>query len=238
VGYGASKGTPPPYLAAAPTAATVLDLLTAAQTWRRSAGVGDNGQLFLAGYSEGGYATMAAHRALQAGASALAAQVLGSTPGAGPYHVGVTLDALLDRVRDDNPLLGNLLSPGLLRYLGSSVRREVRKQLVDALVPDDADVEFQTDFIDYYLADDDAALERCCNVHDWNPQQPVRMYHGRDDTTVPYAASARTLQTMLLRGSSAASLTDCSALPSSHLACVPPYFAFVLGAMAGEARDL
>jgi pimeloyl-ACP methyl ester carboxylesterase len=238
VGYGASRGIPHPYLAAAPTASAVLDLLTAAETWRRRNGVLDNGQLFLAGYSEGGYATMAAHRALQAGSSAMAAALLGSTPGAGPYHVGVTLDVLLDRVRDDNPLLGNLLSPGLLRYLGSSVRREVRKQLVDALVPDDADVEFQTDFIDHYLADDDDALERCCNVHDWNPRTPVRMYHGRDDQTVPYAASLRTLQTMLSRGSSFASLTDCSALPSSHIGCVPPYVQFLLGVLAGDARDL
>lgn len=238
VGYGASKGIPHPYLAAAPTAAAVLDLLTAAETWRRRSDVLDNGQLFLAGYSEGGYATMAAHRALQAGSRAMAARVLGSTPGAGPYHVGVTLDVLLDRVRDDNPVLGNLLSPGLLRYLGSSVRREVRKQLVDAMVPDDADVEFQTEFIDYYLADDDAALERCCNVHDWNPRTPVRMYHGRDDQTVPYAASLRTLQTMLSRGSSAASLSDCRAVPSSHLGCVPPYVEFLLGVLAADARDL
>lgn len=238
VGYGASKGLPHPYLAAGPTAAAVIDLLTAAATWRRQHGVVDNGQLFLAGYSEGGYATMAAHRALQAASHPLEAMLLASTPGAGPYHVGVTLDKLLARVRDENPLLGGLLSPGLLRYLGSSVRKEVRRALVRALVPDDADVTFQTRFIDHYLADDDAALERESNVHDWNPRKPVRMYHGRDDTTVPYAASSRTLAAMLARGSSAATLTDCVAARTTHLGCVPPYFGFVLDGMATQAMGL
>lgn len=56
VGYGASRGAEHPYLLAAPSAAAVLDLLSAAKSWRRSQGLVDNGQLFLAGYSEGGYA--------------------------------------------------------------------------------------------------------------------------------------------------------------------------------------
>jgi hypothetical protein len=181
---------------------------------------------------------MAAHRALQAAAHPLEATLLGSTPGAGPYHVGVTLDKLLDRVRDENPLIGGLLSPGLLRHLGSSVRKEVRRALVRALVPDDADVVFQTRFIDHYLADDDKALERESNVHDWNPRKPVRMYHGRDDTTVPYAASSRTLAAMLARGSSAATLTDCVAARTTHLGCVPPYFGFLLEGTAAQAMGL
>ena len=41
----------------------------AARTLRLKNNVQSNGQLFLAGYSEGGYVTMAAHRALQAGST-------------------------------------------------------------------------------------------------------------------------------------------------------------------------
>ena len=41
------------------TLQTVVDLLTAAATWREINGVADNGQLMLVGYSEGGYATLA-----------------------------------------------------------------------------------------------------------------------------------------------------------------------------------
>ena len=238
VGFGASRGVPHPYLLSAPTASAVVDLLTAAKTWRRRNSVTDNGQLFLVGYSEGGYATMAAHRALQAANSPHLAQLAGSVAGAGPYHLGVTLDALLDRVRDEYPVLGGLLSPGLLRYLGSDVRNEVRRLLMRAVIPDDADVTFESTFVDNYLADDNDAIERDSNVHDWKPALPVRMFHGRDDQTVPYAAATRTLQTMQARGASTATLADCSATPSSHLGCVQPYFAYLMGQLSAVARDL
>ena len=99
VGYGVSKGVPHPYLQAAPMAASVIDFLTAAKTWRQQTGVYDNQQLFLTGYSEGGYATMAAHRALQAGNLPHLQQLRMVVPGAGPYNVQATLDSLIDIVR-------------------------------------------------------------------------------------------------------------------------------------------
>lgn len=48
-----------PYLLAAPSAAAVIDLLTAAKYWRQTQRILDNKQLFLAGYSEGAYVSMA-----------------------------------------------------------------------------------------------------------------------------------------------------------------------------------
>jgi pimeloyl-ACP methyl ester carboxylesterase len=215
-----------------------MDLLTAASTWRRTSGVADNGQLFLVGYSEGGYATMAAHRALQATNSPHLRQLVSSIPGAGPYHVGVTMDLQLQRVRDENRLIAALVSPGLLRYLGSTVRNELRRLIMRLVIPDDADVTYQSTFLDNFLADDTGAIERDSNVHDWAPVAPVRMYHGRDDQTVPYAASQRALEAMQARGASTATLTDCQATPSSHLGCVPPYFTFLMGHLAASARGL
>lgn len=238
IGYGASKGLPHPYLVSAPSASAVVDLLTAARTWRRRNNVADNGQLFLTGYSEGGYVTVAAHRALQAASSAHLANLVAVAPGAGPYHVGVTLDELLRRVRDENPVLGALISPGLLRFLGASLRRQVRDELLKRLIPDDADVVFDPTVIDNYLADDDAAIERQSNVHDWAPAVPTRLFHGRDDQTVPYASATRTLQTMLARGASDTRLTDCAAIPSSHLGCVAPFLEFMLGEFTVRVRDL
>lgn len=238
VGYGESKGAQHPYLLAEPSAAVVIDLLTAARTWRRSNGIADNGQLFLVGYSEGGYVTMAAHRALQARQSAHLSDVVLAVPGAGPYHVGVTMDELLRRVKEENPLLGALISPGFLRYLGSTVRDEVRRALLRLLIPDDADVSFQTNFVDNYLADDNAAIERESNVHDWRPEAPVHLFHGRDDATVPYAASVVTLQAMQARAAPQVGLSDCTSVPSSHIACVPPYFNFMLERFAPQARSL
>ena len=198
LGYGVSKGFPHPYLLSAPSASAVLDLLTAARNWRLRNGVAGNGQLFLAGYSEGGYVTMAAHRALQAAPGVHRDELVATVPGGGPYHLAATLDALLELVRDDYPLLGALIDPGFLRRLGNDVRDEVRRQLVRALLPGNADVAFDTRFIDPYLADDRDLIERQSNVHDWRPERRVRLFHGRDDRTVPYVSGSSTLQALSL----------------------------------------
>lgn len=250
VGYGVSQGTPHPYLLSAPGAAAVVDLLVAARNWRLRNGIAGNGQLFLAGYSEGGYTTMAAHRALEAGNLAgnlagndaalagLRAELVSVVPGAGPYDLAATLDALLEQIRDDNPVLAALIDPGFLRHLGSGVRAEVRRALVRKLLPGDADVAFDTRFIDAYLDDDRDKIERQSNVHDWRPTLPLRLFHGRDDRTVPYVSSSSTLQAMQARAAPDVSLADCRAAPAGHLECVPEYFAFMLGMLAAQVRDL
>lgn len=238
LGYGVSKGFPHPYLLSAPSASAVLDLLTAARNWRLRNGVAGNGQLFLAGYSEGGYVTMAAHRALQAAPGVHRDELVATVPGGGPYHLAATLDALLELVRDDYPLLGALIDPGFLRRLGNDVRDEVRRQLVRALLPGNADVAFDTRFIDPYLADDRDLIERQSNVHDWRPEHRVRLFHGRDDRTVPYVSGSSTLQALHARGAPDVSMTDCAAVPAGHLECVPGYWRHLLTVLGAQARDL
>ena len=239
VGFGASRGTPHPYLLSAPSAAATIDFLTAARTWRSQANVVDNGQLFMTGYSEGGYVTMAAHRALQAGNSPHLQQLRMVVPGAGPYNVQTTMDGLVRLVRDEQPVLGAAINPGFLRYLGGAVQREVRRVLLRALIPGDADVSYDTRFIDRFLADDVQALAAISSVYDWKPTVPVRLYHGRDDRTVPYASSAGTVRAMQDRGAGdLVSLTDCRAQPAGHLQCVSPFINFMLGQLAPVAQDL
>lgn len=239
VGYGVSKGTPHPYLLSGPSAAAVVDFLTAAKTWRAEQGVSDNQQLFLTGYSEGGYVTMAAHRALQESNATHLAQLRAVVPGAGPYNVQVTLDSLINLVRQENKVLGALINPGFLRYLGGSTQREVRRALLRELMPDDADTVMDTQFLDNFFADDVQTIARISSVHDWRPQLSVSLYHGRDDRTVPYASSTSTLAAMQAQGAQGlVSLTDCPAVPSSHIGCVPPFLNFMLGKLAPIAQDL
>lgn len=238
VGYGASKGVPHPYLLSGPSAAAVIDLMTAAKYWRQVNEVPDNQQLFLAGYSEGGYVTMATHRALQTGNSPFLQNLVSVAPGAGPYNVALTLDEQLRVIRRANPLLGALINPGFLKYLGETDRNNVRDRLLAEVQGDDSDVVFQPTFLSYFLNDDQASLERFSNVHDWRPQIPVHLFHGKDDRTVSYLNASSTRDTMLARGASAVSLTDCTAAPSGHKECVQPYWRFMLDQFAGRAKDL
>lgn len=239
VGYGSSKGQPHPYLLAAPSASVVIDLLTAAKYWRQTTGVRDNRQLFLAGYSEGGYVSMAAARSLAGSTSPHAKNLSLVVTGGGPYNVTATLDALLQRIRDENALLGALINPGFLKLLKDAERAKVRNAVLNELLGSGADVEFQPTLIDNYLADNSAAIDAHSNVYDWKPVVPTAMFHGRDDQTVAYKSATTTLQAMQARGAgSLIGLTDCQRAPAGHLECVPPFWQFVVAQLAAVARDL
>ena len=239
VGYGSSKGKEHPYLLSAPSASVVLDMLTAAKAWRQSTQQLDNGQLFLAGYSEGGYVSVAASRALAAGTSPHAKNLALVVAGGGPYQVVVTLDEILKHVREKNALLGALVNPGFLRLMGEGVRASVRNALLDELLGSGADVAFHPAMIDSYLADNVAGLEQRSNVHDWKPVVPIRFFHGADDQTVTYKSATATLLAMQNRNaSSQVSLTDCKRQPAAHLDCVPSFWQFVVTELGAVARDL
>ncbi len=229
VGYGASKGVPHPYLQAIPSAAAVVDMHTAVRTWQANTAFADNGQLFLVGYSEGAYATVAAQRAMTATGSSHLSRLQMAIVGAGPYNVQTAMDGVLRRVRDEEPVLGALLNPGFLRYLGSSVRDEVRRALLKQLVPADSDVALDSRFLDPYLADDEYQVDLLSNVHRWKPAHPVYLFHGKDDGTVTYGSSLSTLQGMQAQGAGdLVSLTDCTAQPSGHKECLLPFIEFML----------
>ena len=239
VGYGSSKGIEHPYLLSAPSASVVLDMLTAAKYWRQNTQQSDNGQLFLAGYSEGGYVSVAASRAMASGASPHAKSLALVVAGGGPYQVYVTLDEILKHIREQNALLGALVNPGFLRLMGDGVRASVRNALLDELLGRGADVAFHPAMIDSYLADNVAGMELQSNVHDWKPTIPIRFFHGRDDQTVSYKSATATLLAMQNRGAnSQVSLTDCKRQPASHLDCVPPFWQFVVTELGAVARDL
>lgn len=239
VGYGVSKGKPHPYLLSAPSAAAVIDLLSAAQYWRQTQSIRDNGQLVLVGYSEGAYVSMAAARQMQAENNPHQQKLVTAVLGSGPYHVGVTLDALLNQVRDKNALLGALINPGFLRYLGSSVQVTVRNELMNQLLGSDADVVFDPTVIDKFLADDTGSIEQMCNVHNWSPTKPFKLLHGRDDQLVSYRSSIATVSAMQSAGAgSQVSLTDCAAAPATHLGCIPDFWNFMNRELAFFAKDL
>lgn len=240
VGYGVSKGAQHPYLLSAPSAAAVNDLLTAGRLWRQTREHRGNGQLFLVGYSEGGYATAAAHRELTQSASPHREQLVAAFAGGGPQDVGTTLDRLLARVKDQNVLLGALINPGFLRHLGNTVREEVRRAMLRQIIPDDADVSFQSTFLDFFLADDVGNIERHCNVLDWKSEIPYRLFHGQDDRTVTVLSSQNAVARSVAAGTEPelVSVAYCEASPSDHLPCVNPFFRYTTTDLRWLARDL
>src|SRR6185369_398821 len=99
---GESSGHFHPYLHAKTSASAVVDLLRAVKSYCAANSIPLSGKLFLAGYSEGGYATMAATREIQ---ERFAAElpITASAPMAGPYDLSGTLVDILDSATYPSP---------------------------------------------------------------------------------------------------------------------------------------
>jgi hypothetical protein len=107
------------YLNADQQSNDTIDALAAARAGLPDAGsavgVTDNGELFLTGYSQGGYVAMATHRAMQAAGSAVTA----SAPMSGPYALSAFGDAIFQgRVSSASPVNLTLLILGYHKAYG------------------------------------------------------------------------------------------------------------------------
>jgi pimeloyl-ACP methyl ester carboxylesterase len=110
LGYDISTLGYHPYLDGAENANVMMDALAAARTALLSTftpGTTDSGKLYLTGYSEGGYVTMATLKAMQAAGDAVTA----SAPASGPYALEAQIDAIFfGQVNIDSTFLAPLVT--------------------------------------------------------------------------------------------------------------------------------
>lgn len=86
IGFGSSAAFLHPYYVEYPTASAIIDMIKAAKELAAEQNINFNGKLFLAGYSQGGYATMATHKSIeQNGLPGF--NLIASFPAAGGYDV-------------------------------------------------------------------------------------------------------------------------------------------------------
>lgn len=231
VGYGASKGTPHPYLLKTPSANAVTDFLKSSSKWLKRNNVHLNKQLFLTGYSEGGYVTMAAHQALQAQPLS-GLSLTASIPAAGPYHISRTLKSLTSLSRSSDRLHAaeeQRLSPILVDWLTDKI--------MDSLIPNNSDVVFQDTIIrDFLRKGSDGVSQH--NVYDWQAKKPVVLFHGRKDETVPYFNATDAIAAMTAKSSANVTLVECTAVPADHESCIPEYGKILIQTLGDYAEDL
>ncbi|NOY37484.1 MAG: alpha/beta hydrolase [Chlorobi bacterium] len=218
LGLGGSSGLHP-YLHAATLSANVVDFLVAARESLQEKSVATTGELYLTGYSEGGYVTMAAHRELQNHYPA-EFPVTASVPMAGPYDLKGTIDTVLSRPGYPNPAF---IAYFLLAYnqiyrwnrLGDIFKspyetlvpqlfdgNHTSGQIADAL-PNTLSELIQDDFIAGYLDGSDQELMEAVKENTllgWAPLAPVLMIHGTEDEIVPYQNMITARDDMLKNG--------------------------------------
>ncbi len=234
VGYGVSTAKKHPYLQSAPSAASATDFITAAKQWLTDQHIAFNNQLFLTGYSEGGYVTLATHKALQEAGQTITATVAG----AGPYDLRRTLDLLFSTDAIKKALVSAVglkpMSPAA-RYPGL-IDETVVNIVMNTLIPRDSDIKFDKTFLMDYMADDYTTMTNN-SVYNWKTSTPIKLTHGRSDETVPFENSTLALDTMRNLGNTV-SLEECLANPSTHSNCIKPYVETMTNFFSGIAQDL
>ncbi len=241
LGLGDSPGLHP-YVHAASAASAVVDMLRTTVDFAADRGLALSGQLFLTGYSQGGYTAMAAHRELEANHRD-EFQITASAPMAGPYDLsGVMAATFTERKTHPSPYY---LPYTVLAYHDVYTLFNDPAELFaapyDALLPplfdgnhgageiNDVMPEIPIDiftpaFVAAFQSDPNHPLRlrlRENDVYDWTPQAPMQLYHCGQDQHVPPENTQVALQSFQQRGAAKVEFID--PLPNgNHGTCVGP----------------
>jgi pimeloyl-ACP methyl ester carboxylesterase len=204
LGLGESAGVHP-YLYAERSASACVDFVRATRQFCCEKDLALNGQLFLGGYSEGGYVTLATLRAMEQDYAG-EFQVTAAAPMAGPYDLLLTANDILARDTYDHPAyfgylfiayntiygwdrLDDVFQPAYAQRLPGLFDGTLSAhQINDSLTTVIADL-FDSTFVAEFLGDGETAMKAALQENsllDWTPTTPIRFYHGDADITVPY----------------------------------------------------
>jgi pimeloyl-ACP methyl ester carboxylesterase len=245
IGFGESADLFHPYYVEEATADAVIDNLKAAKEFAAEKKIKFNGKLFLAGYSQGGYATMAAHKAIELeGLEGF--DLIASFPASGGYDIKAFQEYFFQQTSYQEPFYlpyvalsyqsyydwpGTSLSdfftePYASRipelYDGINNSAIINAQLtenIQELIQPDVLANIDTDPKYDYLVD--AFNEN--SLLDWTPTETMFMYHGDADVTVPYQNSVDAYNQLIANGASTSTLTFITIEGGDHGTGVFPY---------------
>ena len=243
IGFGESKQIFHPYYVEEPTATAVIDILHAARALARDKNAEFDGRVFLAGYSQGGYSTLAAHKALEANPLE-DFELVASFPGAGGYDLSAMHDYVVG--------LDTYPHPYYLSYIGMSYRSYYEEddllstffaEPYATTIPSLFDGINSADEINAQLTTDVPTLLREDilqgtntdplydflrtkfeenSLTDWAPKAPVFLYHGTADTTIPISNTQLTYNELINQGADPSQL-EMITLEGSHSSALEPY---------------
>lgn len=221
LGFGASEQLFHPYYVEEGAAIPVVDMIHAAVELMEDSAFVWNEQLYLTGYSEGGYVTMATHKYIQEHPDE-GLTVTASAPASGGYDLLHMKNYFFEQERYNQPFyIAYVISsyktwynwtdplsaffqepyaskiPALLD--GSKGGSEINNELTDLIEKYlQADMVNNFDLDVKYSKFKQALLDN--SLLDWVPTAPMRMYHGTADITVPFSNSVATFERLKENG--------------------------------------
>ena len=210
-----------PYMIYEDNAISIIDMLRASKEFCSLNNINLNNQLFLIGYSEGGYTTMATHKMIEENfenefsitASAPAAGpydlstvmanlMLSNEPYGQPYYLPYTVLAYQDKYNIVNGIeeyfteyYAEILPPMFDGYHSASDVNNVMPSIpIDIFRPEVIE-DFSNNMnhpLRLKLVDND--------LHDWAPVAPMKIFHSEGDELVPIENSENAYMNFILNG--------------------------------------
>ena len=221
IGYGVSEHTDHPFEHRASLATACRDMLRATYEYFTVKGLEQHGEkIFLTGYSEGGFATMATAKLIQE-QHPNEFNIVGVTVGAGAYNKTEFARWVLEAEHDLEHInsfvwvldVYNSLYPQLNRPYTDYFLEPWASAIAEngAMIPlPKAPLElFNPSFVEGVLSQTDSDFLSALadnNCYSWKPLFPMQLYHGTDDMHVPYINSQTAYWEMTRLGAPAVEL--------------------------------
>jgi pimeloyl-ACP methyl ester carboxylesterase len=227
IGYGESSDVFHPYYTKDHSAGTVIDMIKAAREYLKKEEVKINDQVFLAGYSEGGYVTMAAAEEIQRNSghnielAAVAAgaggydmvemlkQVASATDYSYPSYLAFVLMSY-NKTYDWNKDLSYFFRPVYAKALTNYMNGKHDGWVINQKLTTDVRSLFNPVFHDG-LREPGAEKELkgaivANTINGWKTDLPIRFYHGTRDEIIPLSNSESTIAKFKNAGATAVEL--------------------------------
>ena len=219
LGLGVSDDVVHPYVHKF-VAEAVVDKIRAVKNFICERNIGYNKQLFIAGYSEGGYVAMATHQLIEEKYPEEFA-LTATAPMAGPYDMSFSSKRILS--------IDSYPQPGYISftYMSYNEIEELNRPASDLFqspyaekIPSLMDGSksiaeannyltkkiknlFAEEFLTEFLGNGEIELKNSFqrnSLVDWSPKAPIRLYHGSDDEEVNYNNSVIALDKLKAAG--------------------------------------
>jgi len=226
IGYGITSKSYHPYQVKENLAPVVVDLIVASKQFMKKRNIESNNKLFLSGYSEGGYATMAALELLEK-EYADSLPVTAAAPMAGSYDMKATADYILlgeheypaahlplfllysyDRYYGWNSL-NTMLKEPIYKAMKTYIAEKEKGNIVSTNFPIERSKLYEESFLESYKNKEEVQLNEALqsnSVMDWKPTMPMRLYHCKGDKIVPSFNAQNAYDSFKKKGSTSVKL--------------------------------
>lgn len=248
IGFGASKEIFHPYYLEEPSANAVVDMIQAAKKFAEQEQLKLDGKLLLAGYSQGGYITLAAHKAIEA-KPLEGLNLQASFPAAGGYDLTHLQSYFTAQRSYSQPFYLAFLAyafqqyyekPELLKLIFSEpYASRIPSLMTGTKSPGAINASLTTDMETLFTREFKAGagsanyealktlFERESPI-DFVPRIPIHFYHGTADLTVPEENTIETIRRLRENGASDEIITYTPLPGENHSSGILAYIREVL----------